>query len=62
MPKINVKQVLTNHYEKWTLSERGKNEPNRTQTNPNKPNSNPKQTQFPYGQQNEHNLLSHNAL
>jgi hypothetical protein len=31
MPRMNVKQVLTKHYENRTLGERGKNEPNRTQ-------------------------------
>jgi pyocin large subunit-like protein len=38
MPKMNVSQVITNYYEKWTLSEMGK-------TNPNEPKTNPKQTQ-----------------
>jgi hypothetical protein len=39
--QMNVTSFLTNDYKNWTLSERGKNEPKRTQSNPKRTQTNP---------------------
>ena len=47
---MNINKEIPKDYEKWTLGQRGKNEPKtnpiRSQTNPIKANSKPKRTQY----------------
>ena len=67
--QVNVNNVLSKEYEKWTLGGVGKTNPKRTQTNPNEPkqsqlkpikaNKMPKRTQNkPKRTQNKPNLAS----
>ena len=52
--QVNVNNVLTTDYEKWTLGQLGK-------TNPNEPKTNPKRTQTQKGR-NERNVLHNKGI
>jgi len=43
--QMNASSVLTKNYDNWTLGERGKNEPKRTQYKPKMNQNEPKRTQ-----------------